>query len=253
MTIHEDAWNGTLQGAVLDNYINNNPTLIDSEDPQKGIPPLSAAVIRGHVNVVEELLNKGAQADKLSKRGETPLLLAAWRTSKNRPRIIQLLLSKTPKDKVDLSCDHAEKNTPLMFILLETRPIDYESIRLLVKAGASLTVKNADNLDAEQIAKNTKDDKAVQALHPEKEGLDLSKLVDLIVSFLLFIISWVNSGAVNDVVKGVVGRLHNFNPALDQDINKVCAFPYLLPYSILLLSRKRLSMLPHRLRTRTSS
>jgi ankyrin repeat protein len=96
MGIHEDPRQGTLVGDRLVNYIKNNPNVLNEQDPVGGLTSLTAATVGGYAEEVEQLLKKGAEADALSRNGETPLLLAAWKTNNNRPRNIQLLLAKTP-------------------------------------------------------------------------------------------------------------------------------------------------------------
>jgi hypothetical protein len=210
MGIHEDAWQGTLVGDVLDNYLKNDPNAINEQDPLEGRTPLAAATVGGHAEVVDELLKKGAKADALSRDGETPLLLAASEANYNRPRIIQLLLGKTLS--VDATCLTAERNTPLMFV---TKKKDIESIRLLRKAGASLVLTNNDNKNAEAIAKETEDDAVIDALNPDKERSALIEIAAMVVSFLLFIVAWVNDAPyVNDAGKEVFSRMRRLNSDL---------------------------------------
>ncbi|UKZ82711.1 hypothetical protein TrVFT333_010506 [Trichoderma virens FT-333] len=148
MGIHEDARKGTLVGSTLTGYIEGNPNIVNEWDPVEGMTPLAAAVIEGHAEVVKQLLRRRAKPDAPCKNGEMPLLLAAWKTSSNRSKIIQLLLNikKMPQGYVDATCKIANGNTPLMFILSNTNPIDLDSVRLLRKAGASLTLENNDGV-----------------------------------------------------------------------------------------------------------
>lgn len=171
MGIHEDARNGTLVKSTLKRYMEGNPNIINEQDPVKGMTPLAAAVIEGHVETVKELLKNRAKPDIPCKKGETPLLLAAWKTSSNRPRIIELLLGikKMPQGYVDATCKLAENNTPLMFVLKKTKP-DIDSIRLLCKAGASLELQNDDGVSAEDMAKETGKQKVLQAIYPKRNN-----------------------------------------------------------------------------------
>ena len=169
---------------------------------------LAAATLEGHAEEVERLLKKGAKADILSSNGETLLLLAAWKTNNNRPRIIQLLLTKTPLDSVDATCPIAGNNTPLIFAVMKE---DVESIRLLRRAGASQTLRNDAGYSAEDIANNTYYNRfVIRALSPKREGEGLVHLTDMVVSLLLFIVAWVNH---NDNM--IVSRMYGLNPSLE--------------------------------------
>jgi len=60
-------------------------------------------------------------------------------------------------------------------------------------------------------------DKAVaRALDPEKERAVLAKLADVVDSFLLYIVAWVNKTA-----DGIMDRLFWLNPKLNEDIDEV--------------------------------
>lgn len=119
----------------------------------------------------------------------------------------------TPPGSVDATCPIAKNNTPLMFAITKK---DIESIRLLRKARASLTLKNNNDVNAEDVAEETKDKAVIRALDPDKEQSALAKLAALVVSFLLFIVAW-----VNDAANGVVRRMYGLNPNLNQDIDQV--------------------------------
>ncbi|KAF3483020.1 uncharacterized protein GIQ15_02344 [Arthroderma uncinatum] len=231
MGIHEDARQGTLLGSKLADYIKSNPNIINEQDPEGGLTPLAAATVGGYTEVIKQLLKKGAKVEVLSRDGETPLLLAAWKLNNNRARIIQLLLKETPPDVVDTTCSAAENNTPLIFAVMKR---DVESIRLLRRAGASETIPNKDGISAEEMAKNAKEEaeenedrneeekaKAViRALSPEMEKEGLAKITSMVVSFLNFVVAWVNNTA-----KGVVRLLYGLDPELDEDLNKALNGP----------------------------
>ena len=210
MSIHEDARKGTLDRDTLARYLKNNPNILSEQDPATGRAPLATAAVAGFADVVDLLLKRGAKADALSRNGETALLLATRETSRNRPRIVQLLLSKTPDTLVDATTAADSNNTPLMYAVLKK---DIESIRLLVKAGASPTAPNDNDLTPEAAAES---DKAVKrALNPNEQS-GLAKLADLVGDFLLYIVAWVNKTA-DDVVKNIFG----LNPTLNETIDDV--------------------------------
>jgi ankyrin repeat protein len=211
MGIHEDAQQGTLVGDTLTRYLKQNPNILNEQDPATGRAPLATAAVAGFADVVEQLLKKGAKAEALSRNGETALLLTTRETTKNRSRIVQLLLSKTPDSLVDATTAADSNNTPLMYAVLKK---DVESIRLLVKAGASPTAPNDSDLTPEAAAAS---DKAVKrALDPESERGAFAQLADLVGGFLLYIVAWVNKTA-DDVVK----KLFGLNPTLNEKTDDV--------------------------------
>ncbi|KAI1204727.1 ankyrin [Annulohypoxylon truncatum] len=190
---------------------NGNPDTLNERNPIDGLTPLATATVVGDAEKVKRLLDKGVEADARSRNGETPLLLAAWKTSYNRSRIIQLLLTRTPSSSVDATCDIADNNTPLMFAVTKG---DLESIRLLRKAGASIELENDSHQNAEEMARMM-GGRVPLALHPETERGALGKLSSLTLSFLLSVVSWVNIH-----VGGVVRRIFGLNPDPDEDIDK---------------------------------
>ncbi|KAJ2900632.1 hypothetical protein MKZ38_002291 [Zalerion maritima] len=212
MSIFEDARNGVLGGAKLDDYLANNPNILGEQDPESGLTPLAIAVVEGFPEEVRQLLEKGAKADVLSRDDETPLLLAAWKAVKERPLIIQLLLEKTPPSIVDKTSRAAGNKTPLMFAI-EKRDID--SIKMLRRAKASLTIKSDEGFNAKEMAENMarkdiRDGPVYRALDPDREQMTLARIAGTVVSLLLYIVAWINS-----TLNGVVRRATGLNPALD--------------------------------------
>lgn len=203
---------GDLVESTLTRYLQNNPNILNEQDPATGRAPLATAAVAGFADLVEQLLRKGARANALSRNGETALLLTTRETSRNRPRIVQLLLSKTLASSVDATTA-ADGNTPLMHAV---RRRDVESIKLLVKAGASLTATNNSGLNARGMVAAS--DQAVKrALDPETDQLKLAKLTDIVGSFLLYIVAWVNKTA-----DGVMRKLFGLDLAkLDEDTDEV--------------------------------
>ncbi|KAJ7031716.1 hypothetical protein C8F04DRAFT_1397042 [Mycena alexandri] len=214
MGIHEDARQGTLVGDTLTRYLLNNPNILDEHDPTTGCAPLATAALAGLADEVEQLLKKGAKADALSRDGETALLLTTrQRAVRNRPRIVELLLSKTPAGSVDATTAADGNNTPLMYAVLRE---DVESIRLLVKAGASLTATNDGGLTAEKMAAKLSDKAVARALDPEREQTALVTRAAVVSSVLLYIVAWVNKTA-----NGVMRRSFGLNPELSENIDEV--------------------------------
>lgn len=213
MGIHEDAQQGTLVGDTLTRYLLKNPNILNEQDPATGRAPLATAAVAGFADEVEQLLKKGAKADALSRDGETALLLTTRERVRNRPRIVQLLLSKTPAGSVDATTAADSNNTPLMYAVLNG---DLESIRLLVKAGASLTATNDSGLTAEKMAAASSDKAVARALDPEKERSAFEKLASVVGSVLLYVVAWVNKTA-----NGAMRRLFGLNPKLNENIDDV--------------------------------
>jgi ankyrin repeat protein len=212
MDIHQDVRNGTLTRANLDRYIEADRTDLEKKDPIEGLTPLGAATVAGYADEVQLLLTSGAKADTLSKDGETPLLLAASKADKNRARIIQLLLETTPSSAIDATSPSANNNTPLMCVVQKK---DAESIRLLRKARASLTLTNDDGYDAKDLAYKTYDRVVIRALNPDKEKGDFDMLIDMVVGLLLFIVAWLNKAA-DQIIRWTYGLNVDLDNAWDQ-------------------------------------
>ncbi|KAL7919144.1 hypothetical protein ACQKWADRAFT_329988 [Trichoderma austrokoningii] len=213
MSIHEDAKQGILVGNVLDGYIKNNPNILNEQSSDSGLTPLAIAVVEGFPDEVEELLEKGANADGLSRDKETPLLLAAWKAKRERARLIQLLLKKTPPGSVDTTCDVAGLKTPLMFAI-ENK--DLESIRLLRKAKASVGIKNQEGFTAEQMAGYSNDPAISLALKVNEEKAAIGLLASKVVDLLLYIVDWVRK-----TVKGALFMVPKANADVNKDIETV--------------------------------
>lgn len=217
MSIFEDARNGALTGTKIDSYLQSTPSILDKQDPSTGYTPLATAVVAGFPDEVDQLLKKGAKPDGLSRGGETPLLLATWKTTKERPRIVQLLVAKSPPSSIDSTTITAENKTPLMYAI-ENKDLD--SIRILRRAKASLSIKNEDGFNAkevaDEVAEQANDLAVVRALYPDKEQSTLARLASTVLGFLLYIVAW-----VNEKINGLVRRASGLNPVLDASTDQV--------------------------------
>ncbi|KAF2807333.1 uncharacterized protein BDZ99DRAFT_421356 [Mytilinidion resinicola] len=202
MSIFDDARRGALIGARLDNWLRPDYSALNSQDPSTGWTLLATAVVSGIPNQVEQLLKRGAKANLRCRNGETPLLLAAWKTLMERPLIVQMLLSYVPKKSIDHTCDLAENNTPLMWAI---ERLDVDSVRLLAKAGARLHIKNDDGFDAVEVAKNTGKHSVRNALYPEKEQSYLARLASNVITFGRHVVSW-----VDNKFNGFMGKVFGF-------------------------------------------
>ncbi|KAK7016334.1 putative ankyrin repeat protein [Favolaschia claudopus] len=201
MGIHADAQQGTLDKPALTRYLQSNPDILSELDASTGRTPLATAAVAGFADEVDLLLKRGAKPEALSRADETVLLLVNRETKKNRPRIVQLLLDKMPATSIDATTAADANNTPLMFAVLNG---DVESIRLLVKAGASPTAPNSKGVSAQQMADRATDKAVKRAINPNEQS-NIAKLTAVVGSFLQYIVAW---------------RLFGYNPKFDKDIDE---------------------------------
>lgn len=67
-----------------------------------------------------------------------------------------------------------------------------------------LTIKNNDGFNAKEVAEYTIDNAVCLALYPDNEQSEFAKLAAIVVSFLLYIVAWVNA-ALNRAVRQALG------------------------------------------------
>ncbi|EEU38731.1 uncharacterized protein NECHADRAFT_45674 [Fusarium vanettenii 77-13-4] len=215
-TIHTDARKGLLTSDKLDRYLAGGAK-IDDEGPG-GFTPLMAAARTGHPAVVELLLKKGAAPNFKSSNGTTALYGAA-NARNNRVEVVRLLLDHGAK--VDLTSPEVGNETPLMVAITQAR--DPAVVGMLIEAGASLQAKNSKGETAKSLAQMS-GVPAIQkyALPPGQQQPGLPELINLLVSFVLFVLAYVNSGLIEGVVKGVVSNLYHIGSAQpDQQLAQV--------------------------------
>lgn len=213
-TIHQEARAGTLTSTKLTHYLQS--CNIDDEDVSgTGLTPLAAAVKAGHVHVAKLLLENGANVNKKSRYGCTPLYFAA-NARANRPEIVKLLLEHHANvDETDDGCDN---ETPLMVAITKSR--DPKVVGLLYNAGASLTKTNDRGETAKSLADLSANPEIRNAIIPPDQRLPgLFESVNTIVNFILFILAYVNSGLVTGVVRGVVSTLYQIGASAEPDQN----------------------------------
>lgn len=198
ISIFDDARGGILVGIRLDAYLKSNPHILSEQDPDSGLTLLGIAVTEGGIEEVEQLVRKGAEPDRPSRNGETPLLLAAMKTTSSRPMtttsdnptkatsdramIIKLLITKLPPYTIDSTCHVAGHNTPLMYAMKHT---DIDSIRMLRRAGASLGIRNIDGFNAKEMAREMKSSEVLHAIN-----WNHASLPSFVLFHLLGILSW---------------------------------------------------------------
>lgn len=199
MDIYTEAQDGTLTRLKLERYLRSFG--IDDEHPTTGFTPLAVAVYEGHSSVVRILLERKANANKKIRDGRTPLYLAA-NAKGNRPLSVQLLL------EYDAKADEGwGKETPLMVAITQAR--DPEVIELLVEAKASLSKENDKNESAQFLADTSSNPAIQNAILPKDQRVKgKAELTTAIVNLVMFILAYVNSGFITDVLKGVVTGLY---------------------------------------------
>lgn len=211
MELYTEAQNGTLTKSRLEKYIRSSS--IDDENPTTGFTPLTAAVKGGHSSVVILLLRRKANANKKTRDGRTPLYLAA-NAKNNRPRLVQLLLDYNAR--VDETSGEWDNETPLMVAITQAR--DPEVIRLLVDASASLTKKNDKGETAQLLAGQSSNPAIKNAILPkDQQNQGRVELTSLIISFVLFVLAYVNNGYIEDVIKGAVSSLYGIVSSAQPD------------------------------------
>ncbi|KUL83786.1 hypothetical protein ZTR_06619 [Talaromyces verruculosus] len=206
-TIHDEALKGTLNKIRIARYRASQGSSFDiNEVDVRGRTALASAALKGHINVVKALVEEHADVNKVSRGNRTPLWYAALGTmpSKTRFDVINYLLDHDAE--IDEPSD--DGNTPLMKVIIEFR--DPKVISLLVDRGANVNIPNSAKKTAKQLGDQTKDPKVIEALLPKDErGGSTGAFVQLIVSFLLFVVAWMNSDLVTGLVKGVAQQLYN--------------------------------------------
>ncbi|KAF3903726.1 hypothetical protein AA313_de0209677 [Arthrobotrys entomopaga] len=219
MGIHEEARLGTLTEVKLANYLREDPNRLNEQDPDTPAryTPLASAAVNGHAKVVDLLLRNKADPDAPCANDARPLHLVAqnWQGPKGKQGpIIKLLLGNKPPPEVVDRPLAPENNTALMLIL-KKRPIDLDSIKLLRKAGASPTLKNALGESATTLAQESNDKRVRQAvLNPNASGRSgSSKVIDAIITFLGLILA-----AVNTFANSVITRVFKKTPKVPSDV-----------------------------------
>ncbi|ETW77755.1 hypothetical protein HETIRDRAFT_11852, partial [Heterobasidion irregulare TC 32-1] len=204
---------GTLTADSLKLYLAN--TNIDSVGGQKSLTPLAAASSRGHLDIVHLLLSNHASPNAPSPYGRTPLFYATSKSpAKDRLAIVHALLDAGAQ--IDACSADDDLYTPLMNAVTEIR--DKDVVHELVDRGASLTQKNAQGQTAQDLAKKTGMERD---LRPRAErNSTRAQIIDAILSVVMIIIAYINSGVMKDVVAGIVKKLYGINGSKDPELAK---------------------------------
>lgn len=218
MSPFQDARNGVLTYSKIRAYLQENPKLFEVQNPETGHTLLATAVVAGFPEEVQLLLDAGAPVDGVSSQDETPLLLANWKTKVERSLIVQHLLKQSPM--VDATCDKAENKTALMFAI-ENRDLD--SIDMLRRANASLSVKNDEGFTAKEMADRVRNENpAVYRAVNQTEKSGSEKLASMVISVMLFTVTW-----LNETFDGVMQMVSGLNPPVEPNYETVGCTPCL--------------------------
>jgi 7,8-dihydropterin-6-yl-methyl-4-(beta-D-ribofuranosyl)aminobenzene 5'-phosphate synthase len=139
--IHKAAMDGNMEEVKA--LIAENPDLTDVKDEQ-GLTPLFYAVIRGHKDVVELLLDRGADVNIQDNIGYSPLYVAAFRGNKE---MLQFLVAK--------GADPNQKNGMGMTALHDMAAQGQkEIVALLVDNGADFNLMDSSGFTPLHLASN---------------------------------------------------------------------------------------------------
>ena len=223
MSIHDSAYDGSLTRSQLRRHISTNPSSLNEIGGNIDLTPLCAACLGGHLDIVKHLLFCGADPNAFSSYERTPLFYITDPRSKassaTRCAIIRELISGKGgglKADLDAPCDD-DKNTPLMNVIMQLK--DKAVIQELVENGASLTVRHYPN---QKTAKELGEEHDLAGTLVSKAERDMAwaKLIELVVTFVLLIVQYVNNETVTSVVGGIVKKYYDMS-VKDEDVPKV--------------------------------
>ena len=139
--------------------------------------------------------------------------------SATRCAIIRELISGKGGLKADLDkpCDD-DKNTALMNAIVQLK--DTAVIKQLVESDASVTIQHFPNQPtAKELGDSEEHDLAGSLISRVERDRAWGEMIDLVVSFVLLVIAYVNNKTVNMVVGGIVTKCYDIN--VKGDILKV--------------------------------
>ena len=120
------------------------------------------------------------------------------------------------KADLDAACDD-DLNTPLMNAIIQGK--DGAVIRQLVECGASTTIEHP---VTHKTPKDLAEEHGLSGCLRTKVDTDAAwgKLVDLVVSFVLLVVWYVNNKTMTNVVEGIVKQYYNIS-VKEGDVPKV--------------------------------
>jgi ankyrin repeat protein len=128
--IHKACRTGSLDTVCT--ILDAQPILLDTVDDELGWTPLYRAVMCGHAAIVQELLRRGSDANRLNKFGEAPLHQAV---SVSEEVVVALLDSGASIDVRQLGNLHSDGETPLHLAASKGRT---NLVRLLLRRRATV-------------------------------------------------------------------------------------------------------------------
>lgn len=139
--LHRSAADGRVD--TVKEAVEKNPQLVKSRDAS-GYTALHHAAIGGHADVVQVLLDSGADINARGSGGETPLLLAA---AKGNLEVVELLV----KNGADVNKPGADQRTPLHKAAMAG---DLDTVKALLAAGADPTLTDRSGKTAADLAEH---------------------------------------------------------------------------------------------------
>lgn len=115
---------------------------VDAAGREEKMTSLMIAAIRGHTNIAQYLLSKGAQVDARDSGNYTPLMQAAFR---GHPDIVRMLLDK----RANVNAQSVAHWTPLLCAAAEGHS---DIVKLLLSRGADKKAVNAAGQNAHEVA-----------------------------------------------------------------------------------------------------
>ena len=134
--------------------IEANPSLLDRPVTYDGRPALMIASKWGHLDIVEYLLNKGANVDARNEDGDTSLLCAA---AESNCDIIQFLIGRN----ADIDAQNIDGNSA---IILASYYGHEECCMILLSAGCNPTLRDTSGSSALDVAKQKSHTSLVELL-----------------------------------------------------------------------------------------
>jgi len=131
--IHHAAYNGDLE--KVKEIIERDPNQINVQDA-KDFTPLHLASGKGHTEIVEFLLNHGANTELETCTGHTPMMLAAWYAVDGKYETIKTLLEHGAK------VNHKEDGDGSTALHYAAMYSGKEVINLLISYGADVNAKD---------------------------------------------------------------------------------------------------------------